>query len=400
MKFAFRGWYNPQMVIRAYRLRFYPNAAQRQQLAVDFGCARWVWNAALDARGLAYRALGRSENHVSLGKAITELKQDPDYAWLKDANSTVLTQTLLDQDKAFQNFFEDRAEYPQFKKKQGPQSVRYQLDQRHIGRTFNAESGLLKLPKLGALKLRWSRAVEGTPKMVTVSRDACGRYFVAFGCEVEIQPLPPRLNSIGVDVGVKDVVVTSDGFKSGAPKYTYRYARRLKLAQRRLKRKRRGSNRYQKQQQRIARIHVRIADSRRDFLHQTSTKLVNENQVICLEDLNIKGMLRNRCLSKAVADSGLSELRRQIEYKAQWYGRDIVVIDRWAPSSKTCSACGSVQAEMPLKVRVWTCPDCGMAHDRDVNAAKNILFFGTAGSAGTTRKGKARGAVKTPRAVA
>ncbi|KFI20608.1 transposase, partial [Nitrosococcus oceani C-27] len=170
----------------------------------------------------------------------------------------------------------------------------------------------------------------------------------------------------------------------------------LKMAQRRLSKKKKGSQRRRQQQQRVARIHARITDSRRDFLHQQSSKIVNENQVICLEDLNIQGMLRNRRLSKAIADCGLYELRRQMEYKAAWYGREVLIVDRWAPTSKTCSACGAVQESMPLKVRAWAC-ECGATHDRDINAAKNILFFGTAGSAGTS---KARGAVKPPRAVA
>jgi putative transposase len=202
---------------------------------------------------------------------------------------------------------------------------------------------------------------------------------------------------VGIDAGIKDVVVTSEGWKSGASKYTYHYARQLRLAQRRLSKKRKGSNRRRTQQQRVARIHARIKDSRRDFLHQLSSKLINENQVICLEDLNIKGMIRNRRLSKAVADRGLYEHRRQLEYKAKWTGRDVFVVDRFAPTSKTCSECGSYQTQMPLRIREWICPNRGENHDRDINAAKNILFFGTAGSAGAY---KARGAVKTPRAAA
>jgi putative transposase len=239
--------------------------------------------------------------------------------------------------------------------------------------------------------------MEGVPKMATVSRDPAGRYFVSMACEVDIQALPTRRNAIGVDVGIKDIAVTSSGWKSGCAKYTYRYARQLKIAQRRLANKQKGSARRRQQQQRVARIHARVADSRRDFLHQISSKLMNENQVICLEDLNIKGMLRNCHLSKAIADSGLYELRRQIEYKAQWYGRDIFIVDRWAPTSKTCSECGAYQAQMPLKIREWVCPDCGEIHDRDINAAKNILMFSTVGS---TETYKARGAVNKPRAAA
>ncbi|WP_041355273.1 RNA-guided endonuclease InsQ/TnpB family protein [Nitrosococcus halophilus] len=345
---------------RAYKFRFYPTPTQKRQLAIEFGHARYVWNWALETRTKAYKAQGESLNTISLSRQLTVLKQT-ECPWLSEATASCHTQKLRDQDTAFKNFFAGRAKYPRFKKRHQTQSVRYQLDQRHIEKNFNAESKRLKLPKLGTLKLKWSQRMGGIPKMVTVSKDPAGRYFVSMACEVEILPLPVRRNAIGVDVGVKDVVITSDGYKSGAPKYTYRYARQLKRAQRRLSKKRKGANRRRQQQQRVARIHARIADSRRDFLNQQSSKLINENQVICLEDLNIKGMLRNRRLSKAVAD------------------------------------CGTIQEPMPLKVREWVCPDCNTSHDRDINAAKNVLMLGTAGSAETD---KARGAVKTPRAVA
>jgi putative transposase len=365
-------------------------------LAIEFGHARFVWNWALETRTKMYEEHQERLNYIGLSRKLTKIKKTQ-YPWLSEATSGCHTQKLIDLDRAFKNFFDKRAKYPRFKKRHQAQSVRYQLDQRHVERNFDAEIKLLKLSKLGALKLKWSRPIEGIPKMATVSKDSCGRYFVSMACEVDIVAQPVRTNAIGVDVGVKDVLATSDGFKSGAAKYTYRYARQLKMAQRRLSSKRKGSHRRRKQQYRIARIHARIADSRKDFLHQISKRLINENQVIGLEDLNIKGMLRNRHLSKAVADSGLYELRRQLEYKAKWYGRDIFIVDRFAPTSKTCSACGAYQQEIPLKIREWVCPDCDTHHDRDINAAKNILMFATAGSAGSY---KARGAVKTPRAAA
>jgi putative transposase len=381
---------------RAYQFRLYPTPTQKRQLAIEFGHARFVWNWDLETRTKAYQERKEQLHYSALSRQLTALKKEQ-CPWLSEATAGCHTQKLIDQDKAFKNFFDKRAKYPRFKKRHHTQSVRYQLDQRHVEKNFNPEQRRLRLPKLGALKLKWSRAVEGTPKMVTVSRDPAGRYFVSMACEVEIATLPIRRNAIGVDVGIKDIMVTSDGFKSGAAKYTYQYARQLRLAQRRLSKKRKGSHRRGRQQNRVARIHARIANSRKDFLHQLSSKLINENQVICLEDLNIKGMIRNRHLSKAVADSGLFELRRQLEYKAKWTGRDIFIVDRFAPTSKTCSECGSHQQEMPLRIREWVCPDCGETHDRDINAAKNILFFGTAGSAEAY---KARGAVKTPRAAA
>jgi putative transposase len=350
----------------------------------------------LELRNKAYEERKESLNYIALSRKLTELKRT-DCPWLSEAVAGCHTQKLIDLDKAFKNFFDKRVKYPRFKKRHQTQSVRYQLDKRCVAKNFSVEDKLLKIPKLGAVKLKWSRNTEGVPKMVTVSKDPCGRYFVSMVCEVEMLPLPTRRNSIGVDVGIKDVVVTSEGWKSGAAKYAYCYARQLRMAQRRLSSKKKGSNRRRRQQQHVARIHARIADSRKDFLHQLSSKLMNENQVICLEDLNIKGMLRNRRLSKAVADSGLFELRRQLEYKAKWYGRNVFVVDRWVPTSKTCSECGTYQAQMPLKIREWVCPDCDTHHDRDINAAKNILKFGTAGSAETD---KARGAVNKPRAAA
>ncbi|KFI22874.1 RNA-guided endonuclease InsQ/TnpB family protein [Nitrosococcus oceani] len=380
---------------RAYKFRFYPTPTQKRQLALEFGHARFVWNWALETRTKAYQERGERLNNIGLSRQLTALKK-AEYPWLSEATAGCHTQKLRDQDTAFKNFFAGRAKYPRFKRRHHTQSVRYQLDQRHVARNFNAESQRLRLPKLEALKLKWSRDIEGIPKMVTVSKDPAGHYFVSMACEVTIVPLPARRNALGVDVGVKDIAITSEGWKSGAPKYTDRYARQLKRAQRRLSKRQKGSGRRYQQRQRVARIHARIKDSRRDFLHQISSKLINENQVICLEDLHIKGMLRNRRLSKAIADCGLYELRRQIEYKAAWTGRDVLIVDRWAPTSKTCSACGTVQESMALKVRAWTC-GCGASHDRDINAAKNVLFFGTAGSAGTS---KAHGAVKPPRAVA
>jgi putative transposase len=381
---------------RAYKFRLYPTTQQKRQLAIEFGHARWVWNWALETRSKSYEERKERLNSIGLSRKLTKIKK-AQYPWLSEATSGCHTQKLIDLDKAFKNFFDKRAKYPRFKKRHQSQSIRYQLDQRHVEKNFNAESKLLRLPKLGSLKLKWSRCIEGIPKRVTVSKDPAGRYFVSMACEVDILPLPARTNAIGVDVGVKDVVVASEGWKSGAAKYTYRYARQLKIAQRRLANKQKGSARRRQQQYRVARIHARVADSRKDFLHPISSKLINENQVIGLEDLNIKGMMRSHHLSKAVADSGLYELRRQLEYKAKWHGRDIFIVDRFAPTSKTCSACGAYQQEMPLKIREWRCSDCDTHHDRDINAAKNILMFATAGSAGSYQ---ARGAVNKPRAAA
>lgn len=380
------------MIQRAYRFRFYPTAAQQRQLVVDFGVARWCWNTALDARTVAYQVWGRSENAASLSRAINELKCDPGYAWLKDANSTVITQALRDQDRAFQNFFAGRTKYPKLKRKHAAQSARYQLDQRHVHRTFSA-GDLLSLPKLGRLKLRWSQAVEGVPKMVTVSRDAYGRYFVSFACETEVKLLPTTAKSVGIDLGLASLVTLSDGSKFDAPRYTRRYAKRLKLAQRVLSRRVKGSRRWQRARERVARIQAKVADCRRDFLHKLSTDLIRRFGVVALEDLNVKALCQSLRLGKSMMDASLGELVRQIEYKAAWFGREVIKIDRFARSTGVCPDCGLIGDKLPLKVRHWRC-ECGAEHDRDVAAAQVIEQIATAGRAGI-----ARGAAYQPTAT-
>jgi len=359
-------------IMKAYKFRFEPTKAQEQQLAIEFGCARWVWNRGLIERDYAYKNWGVSLNSNDLSRNITQYKKT-DYPWLADATAGVLNQKLIDQDKAFDNFFKGRAGFPKFKKKSHAQNIRYQLDQRIVLNNYRAGE-LLKLPKLGELKVKWSQVPGGVPKMVTVSKSATGKYFISFMCEVEQMLKPMTGKIVGIDVGIKDVVVTSDGFHSGAPKFTYKYQRKLKKAQRVLSRKKKGSNGWHKQRIVVARIHEKITNSRKDFLHKLTTKLVSENDVICVEDLNVSGMMKNRCLSKAVADVGIFELNRQVEYKAAWYGKEVVKISRWFPSTKTCSSCGQIRI-MKLSQRVYEC-ECGLVMDRDENAAINIKKAG------------------------
>ena len=374
--------------LKAYKFRFYPTADQRQQLAIEFGNARFVWNRCLDLRSKAWEERQERHNYVSLGRQVTEWKRG-EFPWLADSASCCLTQCLRDQDQAFKNFFEKRGRYPRFKSRYDRQAVRYQLDQRQIERTYQAGE-FLKVPKLGALNIRWSQVPAGIPKMATVSKNPDGRYFVSFACEVAIAPLPLTGKAVGLDLGIKDVVVSWDGehaVKSGNPRHLKSQLRHLKRQQRRLARMTKGSHRRNRQRLKVARIHAHIAAMRADFLHKTTTAIVKSADVIVLEDLHVKGMVKNHHLAGAIADVGMGELRRQIDYKAAWNGRTVVVVDRWFPSSKTCSDCGSDQPKMPLSVRVWTCPDCGARHDRDVNAAQNILKFSTAGEAGFQARG-------------
>jgi len=362
------------LIQKSYKFRFYPDAAQAEQLAREFGCARFVWNQGLIRREYAFQQWGVSlSSAYDISSQITGLKKFESHVWLKDATAGALQQKLIDQDKAFDNFFKGRASFPKFKKKSHAQSIRYQLDQRCVLNNYRAGE-LLKLPKLGELKVKWSQVPGGIPKMVTVSKTASGKYFVGFMCEVEQELKPMTGKVVGIDVGIKDVVVTSDGFYSGAPKYTYYYQRRLRKAQRVLSRKKKGSNGWHKQRIVVARIHEKIANSRKDFLHKLTTKLVSENDLIAVEDLNVSGMMKNRCLSKAVADVGIFELNRQIIYKSAWYGKQVVKISRWEPSTKTCSSCGNIRI-MKLSQRVYEC-ECGLVLDRDLNAAINIKTAG------------------------
>jgi len=361
-------------VQKSYKFRVYPTNSQVEQLAKEFGCARFVWNQGLIRREYAYQQWGVSlSSAYDISSQITGLKKFESHGWLKDATAGALQQKLIDQDKAFDNFFKGRAKFPKFKKKSHAQSIRYQMDQRQVLNNYRAGE-LLKLPKLGELKVKWSQIPGGIPKMVTVSKSASGKYFVGFMCEVEQGLKPMTGNVVGIDVGIKDVVVTSDGVHSGAPKYTYYYQRRLRKAQRVLSRKKKGSNGWKKQRIVVARIHEKIANSRKDFLHKLTTKLVSEYDVICIEDLNVSGMMKNRKLSKAVADVGIFELNRQLNYKAQWCGKQVVKISRWEPSTKTCSACGNIRI-MKLSQRVYEC-ECGLVLDRDLNAAINIKAAG------------------------
>jgi len=358
------------MTQRSYKFNFIPTPEQEKALSIAFGSARWVWNHALDMRSKAYKRRGESLNSISISKHLTQLKKTTRYHWLKESPATIYGQKLRDMDTAFANFFKHGARYPQFKKKLNAQSIRYQLDQRIIQNLYEAGKKL-KLTGLGEINVNWSQLPTGVPKMVTVSKTATGKYFVSFSVDELILPKPKTGKSIGIDMGIKDVVVTTDGYHSGAPKFTYEYEKRLRKAQRDLSRKTKGSNRWNKQRIKVARIHEKIKNSRLDFLHKLTTKLITDYDFIGIEDLNVSGMVKNHKLAKAVSDVGMFELKRQLEYKAGWYGKQVVKIDRWFPSSRMCSGCGQIH-DMPLNKRVMNC-DCGIELDRDFNAAKNIL---------------------------
>ena len=357
--------------LRGFKYRIYPTSAQRLTLAQTFGCSRFVYNWALNLKSVSYKEKGESISYNQTSKLLTQLKKEELTKWLKDVSSVPLQQSLKALDAAFKRFFKQQGKYPRFKKKSNKQSCTYQPN------AYSWNDGQLILAKMKQpLKIKWSRRFSGTPKQVTVSKDSSGRYFVSFLVEEELEQWSKNDSSIGIDLGVKDVIVTSKGFASGNPRHFAKYQAKLKRLQRRLKNKQKGSNRWIKQVRKIALCHALIADTRKDFLHKLTTKLVQENQLISVETLNVKGLMANHKLAKHIADCGWGELTRQLEYKCQWHGRKLVKIDRWFPSSKTCNECGYVIDKLPLEIREWTCPSCNSVHSRDINAAKNILEVG------------------------
>jgi putative transposase len=376
---------------RAYRYRCYPTPEQATVLAQTFGSVRYVYNWALRLRTDAYYQRQERISYADTSAALTALKREPETAWLNEVSSVPTQQTLRHLDRAFRRFFEGRAKYPTFHKKHGFQAAEYSIS----AFRWDAGAKTLTLAKMdGPLDIHWSRPLPdgAKPSTVTVSRDTAGRYFVSILVEAEIAPLPPLTQQVGLDLGLHDTVVLDTGEKVGNPKFFHQDEQRLAKAQRRLAKKQRGSKNREKARRKVARVHARIADRRLDFLHKLSTRLIRENQTICVESLQVKAMVQHPTLAKAIQDVGWGEFVRQLEYKAAWYGRTLVAIDKWYPSSKRCCDCGHVLESLSLEVRRWTCPECGRVHDRDVNAAKNILAAGLAVSAcgEAIRPGRAR----------
>jgi putative transposase len=367
----------------AYRCRAYPDEAQQQILARTFGCVRVVWNQTLAARHARYVMERKSMSYAETDRALTAMKKDQDLAFLNEVSSIPLQQALRHQHRAFSAFFGRRARYPRFKSRRSRQSAHYTRS------GFSMRGGELRLAKTASpLRFVWSwpdvNVTTLNPTMVVVSRDPDGRWYVTFTISTAApEPLEEAGRAVGIDLGVKDFAVTSDGGRIANPRHLERKAHSLARYQRRMTRKRRGSANRAKAAAKVARAHRKVRNARRDFLHRTSTRLVRSADTIVIEDLAVKNMLRNRRLAKAIADCGWGEFRRQLEYKCERAGREFVVIGRWYPSSKTCSACGHLLAELSLGTRHWVCPSCRARHDRDINAAKNILAAGLAVARGS-----------------
>ncbi|MFD4294667.1 RNA-guided endonuclease InsQ/TnpB family protein [Rhodococcus sp. NPDC058532] len=364
-----------------YRYRLNPTSGQQAALARAFGCARVVFNDAIAAREHVRRTGLSYPKDAELSKALTAVKKTPEREWLTEVSSVVLQQALADAFAAYRNFFASLSGKrkgtnlgaPRFRSRRDNwQSIRFTRNARFTVTT----GGKLRLPKIGDVPVRWSRDLPAEPSSVTIVKDGAGRYFASFVVEMDAEPLPSIESEVGIDLGLTTFAVLSNGKTITSPKFFRRAERRLKKAQQSLSRKDKGSKNRAKARLRVAKAHVKMADARRDFMHKQSTALIRENQAVYVEDLCVKGLARTR-LAKSVHDAAWGMFLRMVEDKAARYGRTVVKVDRWFPSSQTCSVCGRVDGPKPLSIRSWSCP-CGTVHDRDLNAARNILAAGRA----------------------
>lgn len=395
-------------ILKAYKFRIYPTQEQQNSLSVQFGHSRFVYNRFIDNRKTTFLTTGKGVSFYDFKRQVTAMKQQPAFAWLKEADSQVLQASLEDADRAYQNFFRNHKDgtlpkpgrkprkdgmpkgYPTFWSKHDDQSIRYP-------QRFKIEGSKLYLPKVGWVKIVLHRAMEGKAKSCTVSKTKTGHYFVSIQCEIEkdIQPTT-NTQAVGIDLGLKDFAILSsqdETTKIEPPKHLRKAESLLKIRQRRVSRKVKGSNSRNKARLTVAATHEKVANRRKDFHHKLSRQIVDRFGSIGLETLNVKGMIQNHNLAKSIADAGWSQFVNFVEYKAAWAGVEVVRHDRWFASSKTCNDCGYVNRNLKLSDRTWICPDCGVIHDRDENAARNLIPT-TAGAAGSNAVGNMTSAVR------
>ncbi len=358
---------------KAFKFRIYPNKSQQAELAKQFGAVRFVYNHYRAVREGYYLDTGTGLTYNDCALDLADILK-VDYPWLKDADSQTMQQVLKDLDKAYKNFFDGRAGYPNFHSKHDKQSIRYP-------QRFKVNGKRIYLPKVGWVKSVFHRPLAGKMKNCTVSKTKSGCYFISIQCEMEVEDPTPKSTQIGIDLGLKTFVKLSDGDERQKPKHLYRRERRLKIRQRRLSRKVKGSNSRRQARLPVAVLHERIANQRKDFQHKLSRELVDKYGVIAFESLNVASMVKNHNLAKAISDASWSQFVGFCEYKQAWANGQVLRVDRFFPSSKLCSDCGHKNKNLTLNIRQWACLNCGSIHDRDTNAAINILNQATAGVA-------------------
>ncbi|PWE87707.1 transposase [Eubacterium ramulus] len=362
-------------MIKAYKYRIYPNSEQRMQIAKTFGCCRFVYNQILAYRKEVYEKEKKSVSKTDCNNYCNrQLKKD--YEWLKEVDKFALTNAIYNMDAAYRKFFKEHAGYPKFKSKHDNHKS-YTTNITNGNITVDFESNRVKLPKLKDVTAKLHRNFSGQIKSATISQVPSGKYYVSILVEIEHMELPHTNQNTGIDLGIKELCITSDGKKYKNPKIIRKYEKKLIKLQRQLAHKEKRSQNYYKIKKKIALCHEKITNTRKDYLHKISHEIISENQVIVSENLQIKNMVKNHHLAKAISDVSWYELTRQLEYKAKWNGRKYIKIDTFYASSQICSVCGYQNTETKdLSVRKWECPVCGVKHDRDINAAKNILAEG------------------------
>lgn len=360
---------------KAFKVRLYPTPDQQVQINRTIGCTRFVYNHFLARHIEVYKTENRYLKYTESSLILTHLKTTTDTKWLADVDKFALQNSLKNLDKSYKNFFEGRASYPKFKSKRSSnQSYQTNLTNNNI--RLDLKLDRIKLPKVGWVEYAADGRIPGDIINVTVSKTPSGKYFASILCEVTIESLPVNSAEVGIDLGLKKFAILSNDEVVENPKYYVKAQHKLARLQRAHAKKKKGSANRKKARVRVARQHEKVANQRRDFQHKLSKKLVNENQIISMEDLRIKNMVKNRKLAKAISDTGWGEFRRMVEYKSAWYGRTVVIIDSFYPSSKLCGKCGTKNAMLTLSDREWQCPTCSTVHDRDKNAARNILAEG------------------------
>ena len=358
------------MVNKTYRFRIYPTAEQEILLAKHFGCTRYIYNHFLNERKEQYQADKKSDNYYKQAATLTKLKKEENTKWLKEVNSQTLQFALRSLDTAFLNFFRGNAQFPKFKSRKHKNTFT-------VPQFGTIEDGEINIPKLkDGIKVKLHREVKGKIGKMNITKTPTGKYYVSIFTEQEIEQLPKTNRQVGIDLGLKDFVITSEGTKFKNNRYTKTYAKQLKKAQQHLSRKQKGSNGFEKQKLKVAKIHEKIASCRLDTLHKVSHQLVSNYDLISIEDLNVKGMIKNHKLSKHIADASWGNFVTLLQYKCDWYGKELVKVNRFYPSSKTCGDCGWINQNLKLSDREWTCKACGVTHERDENASRNILKEG------------------------